>query len=293
MMKQERRFLAQEFRVEDGDKPSITGYAAKFNSRSQNLGGFYEVIIPGAFDDSIKAGDDVRALFNHDPNLILGRTPNTLKLTVDGTGLLYEVDPPNTTVARDLMVSMKRGDVTQSSFGFYCLEDDWDMDENGDIVRKVIRAQLFDVSPVTYPAYLSSTSEARSLFPDGKMEEIAAKIAEVRAAKSPQADTQTVVETAQVEEARTEDAPVVVPATEEAQRDSTDGEEEECPCQCDSCLAGDCSGCDDVDCDFDGCEECSMRTKRAAQLEELEVKVRNANTILRLRRRLRIAEVQG
>lgn len=136
----------------------FTGYALKWGARSQNLGGFYEKVNEGATSKTIQEAD-IRALLNHDPNLILGRNKaSTLRMAEDTSGLHYEVDMPDTSYARDLAVSMERGDITQSSFGFRTIDDDWGLDENDDLVRTLNEIALFDVSPVTYPAYLDSTS---------------------------------------------------------------------------------------------------------------------------------------
>ncbi|WP_220458146.1 HK97 family phage prohead protease [Vibrio diabolicus] len=137
---------------EDGEGPRIVGYAAKFNTRSNNLGGFVEVIAPGAFDDVLD--DDVRALFNHDRNFVLGRTKaGTLTLTVDEVGLRYEITPPDTQTVRDMVIEpMDRGDVSQSSFAFRLPSDGyrWDEDDDGVYVRTITRvSKLLDVSPVT------------------------------------------------------------------------------------------------------------------------------------------------
>jgi HK97 family phage prohead protease len=135
----------------------INGYAAKFNTRSQDLGGFVEEVRPGAFNKALKEAD-VRALLNHDPNLVLGRNKSgTLRLGTDKTGLHYEVDLPDTTYARDLAVSMERGDITQSSFQFRTMKDDWAL-EDGQAVRSLLEVWLFDVSPATIPAYDDATS---------------------------------------------------------------------------------------------------------------------------------------
>jgi len=162
MVKLETRFTT-EFRVEqDGKK--LVGYAAKFSpNRSQDLGGFLEQIDPKAFTRSLAQGADVRALINHDQNLILGRsTSGTLNLSVDSEGLLVEITPPDTSYARDLMVSMVRGDVTQMSFAFVTKKDSWDKEGEKNI-RTLLDVDLHDVSAVTYPAYLNTEIGLRSL----------------------------------------------------------------------------------------------------------------------------------
>ena len=146
-----------------GDKRTIFGYATKFAPvQSADLGGFVEEMHPNAFDACLRSSPDVAALWNHDPSSVLGRsTSGTLRLNTDKTGLLYEIDPPNTQLASDLMELMDRGDVHQSSFGFYCIEDSWREGPNGTYIRTVLKANLFDVSPVTFPAYPDATSGVR------------------------------------------------------------------------------------------------------------------------------------
>ena len=167
-MKAERRYVVAEVRATEGDARKIAGHAALFNVRSQNLGGFVEIIAPGAFDACLASSPDILCLFNHDMSAVpLGRTTSgTLRVSVDSLGLAYECDPADTQLARDLMVSLGRKDVRGSSFGFYCLEDSWDLDRDQDIlVRTVSKAEVFDVSPVTNPAYLEADSAIRSQFP--------------------------------------------------------------------------------------------------------------------------------
>lgn len=156
-----RSFFVEEFRADDGETPKMTGYAALFENLSEDLGGFREKIAHGAFSKTL--GGDVRALFNHDPNYILGRTVSkTLRLKEDQRGLAIEIDPPNTTVARDLQESVKRGDVSQMSFGFKTISDKWENTKEGTI-RTILEAELFDISPVTFPAYRQTEVALRSL----------------------------------------------------------------------------------------------------------------------------------
>lgn len=141
--------------------PSLRGYAAVFNSLSADLGGFREKIVPGAFKRSIEGGADVRALLNHDPNIILGRTTaGTLTLKEDAHGLHVIITPPNTQAARDLRETISRGDLNQMSFGFRVRKDDWET-RDGEKIRTLIDLDLYDVSPVTFPAYQSTVIAAR------------------------------------------------------------------------------------------------------------------------------------
>lgn len=162
-----RSFVLDEIKIEQrGDgKRYIRGHAAIFNQLSEDLGGFREQIAPGAFVDAIKT-DDVRALFNHNPDFILGRNlAGTLKLHEDARGLAIELDPPDTQVGRDLIVSMERGDVTQMSFGFAVRPNgqNWGKDDAGQVVRTITRVRLYDVSPVVFPAYPQTDVAVREL----------------------------------------------------------------------------------------------------------------------------------
>jgi hypothetical protein len=164
----ERRTFTAEMRAVEGERPAIEGHAAVFNQLSGDLGGFVELIEPGFFDNVMN--DDVRALVNHDPNLILGRTKSgTLEISQDATGLFQRtyppvVEPDAIRYAKDLMISIKRGDVTQQSFAF-TVKSTWNGDpEDGYrwetlddlVIRRLLPGgckRLYDVSPVTYPAY--------------------------------------------------------------------------------------------------------------------------------------------
>lgn len=151
--------------VEDPETKSkkLEGYAARFNVISENLGGFREKIAPGAFKKSIKK-DDVRALKNHDANYVLGRSSaGTLKMKEDEGGLKVSINPPDTQWARDLIVSVERGDIDQMSFGFRVVSDKWET-ENKENLRTLEQVDLIDVSVVTFPAYPQTSIQTRSLF---------------------------------------------------------------------------------------------------------------------------------
>lgn len=156
-----------EVRASGDGKNKLTGYALKWGVR-YDMGWFTEEISRDALKDSDMS--DVRALLNHDPNMVLGRTKSgTLKLEQDNTGLRYEIDLPDTQAARDLSVSIQRGDISQSSWGFMLRVDDSDKGdewkrENGKDHRVIKRVgRVFDVSPVTFPANPDTSVAKRSL----------------------------------------------------------------------------------------------------------------------------------
>ena len=160
----ETRTLCHEIRSESAENSlRFSGYAAVFDTWSGDLGGFREKIDRGAFKKTLSDGDDVRALFNHDPNYVLGRTKaGTLTLSEDERGLKFEIDAPDIAWARDLHKSVERGDISQCSFSFMIEDEEWatngkDLDE-----RTIKGAKLYDVSIVTYPAYEATNVQARS-----------------------------------------------------------------------------------------------------------------------------------
>lgn len=165
---QRRSVPAQlEIRAKSDGSFTLAGHAAVYHDLSENLGGFRERILPGAFGKVLAGKPDTRALFNHDPNLVLARTTNgTLRLNEDEIGLAYEADVAVTSYGRDLRVLLERGDVTQSSFAFRVAAggDEWFEDEEtGGLIRVISEfSQLFDVSPVTYPAYPTTDAAART-----------------------------------------------------------------------------------------------------------------------------------
>jgi len=240
----ERRFIRQsEFRVSAENEPAkISGYGAVFNSQSEDLGYFTELreeIDPHAFDSVMSTNPDVRGLFNHDPNFVLGRTrAGTLRLSVDARGLAYEIDPPDTQAARDLMTSMRRGDITGSSFAFIAKRDQYTDNPDGSITRRILEFQeLLDVSPVTYPAFPATSSQAYSL-PRSMPKEMRARLLNVK-------------------------------------RDLMNG----CICDCDACaIDGDCSNCthDDCNADAEGCIDCPMDDGFFARAHEANENLRLA-----------------
>jgi HK97 family phage prohead protease len=183
--KKELRILAladlvveAEVRAEgEAPKPVIRGYAAVYDSLSEDLGGFREKVAVGAFSRALKDGQDVVALVNHDDNLVLGRTSaGTLRLASNQKGLLATIDPPDTQASRDVQELIKRGDVQGMSFAFRVVRDEWDLKQTPP-VRTVLDTDLFDVSVVTRPAYretevgmalrsLEDAKAAADVFPD-------------------------------------------------------------------------------------------------------------------------------
>lgn len=165
-MERERRFIPTEnleYRQESTGEMAISGVAALFRAESQDLGGFTEVIEHGAFDEAILVSD-VRGLYNHDPNYILGRTSSgTMDLEVGEEGLRYKIKKmPDS--RRDVFEAIQRGDVTGNSFAFTVERDRWET-RDGNVPLRVIEKvrELFDVGPVVYPAYSQTVVAARCL----------------------------------------------------------------------------------------------------------------------------------
>jgi HK97 family phage prohead protease len=149
----------------EANEGKLVGYAAVFNSRSHDLGGFVEVIQPGAFDRTLKERPDVLALVDHDESKVLARTTNgTLKLTPDERGLRVEIDPADTSYARDSLTLVRRGDVHSMSFRFRKFPggDSFDMGQTPP-VRFLRSVELSEVSVVTLPAYPATQVSVRAL----------------------------------------------------------------------------------------------------------------------------------
>ena len=240
----ETRFLpAMELRSvqnEDGSR-TISGYAATFNDLSRDFGGWNEKIAQGAFSRTLDSNPDVVCLRDHDNAILLGRTRSkTLTVKQDNVGLFFECSLPDTTQARDLSVLIDRGDIYGCSFSFKSVKDDWKTDSSGMATRTLIDVDLFDVSPVSNPAYLSTTLSLRSA-PDEIRSMIEAHNAESRDADDADADL-----------------------TE----DSDDDVDSDCDCLCNPCQAGGCEGCSDLDCCLASCdcEQSSVFFRNKAQM---------------------------
>jgi len=183
----ERRFLkGGNIQKRAGDKPGIAGIAAVY-SQEYNTGWFSETIAPGAFTRALTEKQDVRCLFNHDVNQLLGRTKSgTLRMEDSSSGLKFDCDTdPNTTAGRDVSAMIERGDIDGCSFSFTVRKDTWsdEFDENGRYItshRVIDDLDLYDVGPVTFPAYTDTSVGTRALWPDGVPAEIRSQVPSLR-----------------------------------------------------------------------------------------------------------------
>lgn len=160
----------------DGSGPKhIVGYASVFDRLSRNLGGFVERVNQRAFNASKASGfEGAVCRWNHNDDFLLGTIAGrTCQIDVDGTGMLYDVVPPDTTAGRDVVTLMARGDVSASSFAFRAAEDDWALSDFGMPLRTLLSMEVLDVAPVTTPAYPDATSSLRSV--DGAVHSLAAR----------------------------------------------------------------------------------------------------------------------
>ena len=161
----ERRTMAvAEIRAEPSDDGPrrVSGYAAKFNTEIV-YGWFREIIRPGAFKASLSDGSDIRALFNHNSDLVLGRSSaGTLRLKEDDIGLWFEADLPDTNAGRDLYTSIGRGDISGASFGFMVRAENWHYEDGEQDLRELLDVELVEVSVVTFPAYDDTAVAVRS-----------------------------------------------------------------------------------------------------------------------------------
>lgn len=147
-----------------GEARVFAGYAAVFNSEATIGDYFVESIAPGAFSAALRGNGDVVALFNHDSNQVLGRkSAGTLRLSEDAKGLAVEIDPPDTTIGRDIAESIRRGDIGSMSFGFRVTDERWTEEPDALPRRQILGLELIEVSIVTFPAYDETSIGLRSL----------------------------------------------------------------------------------------------------------------------------------
>ena len=220
---------------EDG-KQYLEGRAASYNVLSAELYYWRERIMPGAFTRCLKEKQDVRHLINHDANLVLGRTSSgTLELAEDDKGLTFKTLLPDTTYARDLAVSVERGDINECSFAFVAVNTAWIEEPDPDnakeqmYVRELRDLDLYDVSTVTYPAYPDTNTELNS-----------------RSIPS--------------------DAPAQF-------RSKMERRNAKCECDCPECESGDCAACSDEDCADPECRCSEMRTARWKTRAEMRLRL--------------------
>lgn len=176
----ELRYLPTEIRIGGtAEAPTIEGIGIVYNSLSEDLGGFREIVKPGAVRN-LNTGD-IRGRYNHD--MVLGRTKSgTLKVSDEAGGVRYLITPPNTANARHVVEAVRRGDVSGSSFAFRTISDNWRKEE-GQVIRELTAVEISDIGPVDFPAYPATTAGVRAQEQDG--EELRAyyqkKIAELNA----------------------------------------------------------------------------------------------------------------
>ena len=257
----ERRASTGEIRAaEDGKERTLTGYAAIFDSLSEPIsgplargGGFREKIDRNAFANCLRSEPSIVCLLNHDPSLILGRTPKTLSLRTDNVGLHYRVQVPDTQQGNSIWESVRRKDIVSSSFGFTAEDDSWS-DDNVRTLRQVV---LHDVSPVTWPAYRATTCSVRSA--GGALIEIPLgwyrMVGKLRQPPLNEAEIRSKMRKLR----------------QEMGDGDADDSERECTCGCEPCSRDnncpdcDCGGCASVDCQSGDSEDCRCAGRREAQ----------------------------
>lgn len=236
------------------DKPMISGTAAVYNVTTDLGGGYREKINPAAFNRALAEKQDVRCLFNHNADHVLGRTKTgTLRLTNGNSGLdfdcdINEADPQ----AMSTRAKVGRGDVDQCSFAFVCKADKVIYNDDGSMERELMDVDLMDVSPVTYPAYESTSCEARSV-------EEARKAVEAARPRTVKELTKDELETLRLR-------------VKVAFRETDPGTPEECECRCQECRDGMCSMCSDPKCDDMQCHDAYCRKFYSQSVEFRKVK---------------------
>lgn len=185
----EWRTTVEPLELREGERGEVfAGYAFRYGALSENLGGFVERIAPGSASKTLRE-QDLRALFNHSPDHLLGRMgAGTLRVNDTPEGLRYFVDKPNTSLGRDLATLIARGDIYGSSFTFMTVGANgvqWMRSDKGFPLREVREMKMRDVGPVTFPAYSASDVALRSLaeFRSLPFEEVVAAAADERLAE--------------------------------------------------------------------------------------------------------------
>lgn len=184
----ETRFYQLDVRDNGDDSDTLEGTAAVFDSPT-NMGTHEEVIREGAFEETLENGADVRMLWNHNPEFVFGRTKSgTLDLETSDRGLEVRNEPPDAQWADDAIESIRRGDVDQMSFGFRVKQDQWTEREDEPSLREIMEVELFDVSPVTFPAYSDTEVSVRDRIKDMTDQERYELIEELRRSVEPDTD---------------------------------------------------------------------------------------------------------
>ena len=165
-MSYERRTTTGDVELREEDETlTAVGYASVWDRLSQNLGGFVERVLPGSFRSTLKQSD-IRALYNHEPDHLLGRSGNgTLTMEEDDVGLRYSIALPKTQLGRDVAELLRRGDLVGSSIGFRVINggEYWGETPDGYPLRSITEVSLRDLGPVTFPAFSDTSASLRSL----------------------------------------------------------------------------------------------------------------------------------
>jgi uncharacterized protein len=300
MKTMERRFVkGATVRAKQGEKPGIEGYGAVFGQEyvlyEDSNWRIVETIKPGAFTRVLKENQDTRCLFNHDPDNVLGRTTNrTLRMSQDDSGLHYENDlDTRTTVGQNVQAFVDRGDVTGCSFAFTISKQTWRDEKSVDgkttiSTREIEEIEsLYDVGPVTYPAYDGTSvsprsAELRSISSEGLPAEIKKRIRGlVERAKDDECVCRCVacardndcekcvdhmVDCGDEENCRCMDK-------RSAQGDTIGGGKK-CQCDCPECMVGDCVNCSEPDCADEDCDHDADGDRSALELMEMDARLR-------------------
>jgi HK97 family phage prohead protease len=245
----ERRFVpGAEIRAKDDGH--IEGHAAVFDqeyvlwdSASYRV---VEIVKPGTFKRALKEKQDVRALYNHDANQVLGRTAaKTLAMKEDDQGLYFDCAPPDTQIGRDVVTLVKRGDISGCSFAFNVTGQTVTEKTVGDKTirtREINDVDLYDVGPVTYPAYSGTDVNARMI--------------ESRAEMFPQGVPANVL--------------ALLPELRSASERASVGGGSDCECDCPECQVGDCENCSASGCEDKNCDHTAGDDDRAAAVAHID-----------------------